>query len=110
MDSLSLETLQRFKKTFLNSQSNVLIFITKSELIEDEITLFNFIKKNVERFGVNVAGYNMRVDATIQTNFKIKPSAITEILVRNWKIVDAVGPWLLRDECSGKNCFLNVLT
>ena len=106
--SWSLNVLQKFEKTFHNSGAAVLIWITQSQLNEREHGISNLITRYFGSFNSTVTIYNIRPDPTIRkNNIRVIPSAVKEILVRNLEMVNAIGPWLFRDECTGKTLYIN---
>jgi hypothetical protein len=98
----SIHDIKPFHEVWNSTKPSAIIWITSALLNNDEQTLSNYVKWVLEGFGSNVTVYNLREEPTIQTNIQIVSSAVTEILVRNWEIVNLIGPWLFKNECKGK--------
>jgi hypothetical protein len=98
----SINDIKPFHEVWNSTKASTVIWITSAWLSNKEQTLSNYVKWVLEGFGSNVTVYNLREEPTIQTNIQIVSSAVTEILVRHWKIVNLIGPWLFKNECAGK--------
>jgi hypothetical protein len=97
-----IHDLKPFHDVWNSTKAKAVIWITSAWLNYDEQTFSNYVKLVLEGFGSNVTVYNLREEPTIQTNIQIVSSAVTEILVRNWEIVNLIGPWFFKNECTGK--------
>jgi hypothetical protein len=98
----SVHDLKPFHGVWNSTKASTVIWITSSWLSNYEQALSNYVQWVLEGFGSYVTVYNLREEPTIQTNIQIDTSAVTEILVRNWEIVNLIGPWLFKNECTSK--------